>query len=146
MPSDPELMFQIYGVDAGRHRWSAPFFHAKLIRLYAEAPQMKKVWARIVSIKSTRVDLREKRHMRSSGEMHEEKTIDVATNAIRLAVPHQLVMHKVLDNVVNTLKAVEQLHHRFKTGTNEYILDKLPEGPKQIPRLMIRSSKHCFLR
>ncbi|KAB8296060.1 hypothetical protein EYC80_008867 [Monilinia laxa] len=144
MPSDPELMFQIYGVDAGRHRWSAPFFHAKLIRLYAEAPQMKKVWARIVSIKSTRVDLREKRHMRSSGEMHEEKTIDVATNAIRLAVPHQLVMHKVLDNVVNTLKAVEQLHHRFKTGTNEYILDKLPEGPKQIPRLMIRSKALLF--
>ncbi|RAL68442.1 hypothetical protein DID88_007171 [Monilinia fructigena] len=50
------------------------------------------------------VDLREKRQMRSSGEMHEEKTIDIATNAIRLAVPHQLVMHKVLDNVVNTSK------------------------------------------
>ncbi|KAI9649349.1 Protein SABRE [Ciborinia camelliae] len=144
MPSDPKLMLQIYGVDAGRHRWSAPFFHAKLVRLYAEAPQMKKVWARIVSIKSARVDLREKRHMRSSGEMHEEKTIDVTTNAIRLAVPHQLVLHKVVDNVVNTLKAVEQLHHRFQTGTNEYILDKGPEGPKHIPRLSIRSKALLF--
>ncbi|QSZ37132.1 hypothetical protein DSL72_009225 [Monilinia vaccinii-corymbosi] len=144
MPSDPKLMFQICGVDAGRHRWSAPFFHTKLVRLYAEAPQMKKVWARIVSIKSARVDLREKRQMRSSGEMHEEKTIDVSTNAIRLAIPHQLVLHKVVDNVVNTLKAVEQLHHRFRTGTNEYILDKRPEGPKNIPRLIIRSKALLF--
>lgn len=144
MPSDPKLMLQIYGVDAGRHRWSAPFCHATLVRLYAEAPQMKRVWARIVSIKSARVDLREKRHMRSSGEMHEEKTIDITTNAIRLAVPHQLVLHKVFDNCVNTLKAVEQLHHRIKTGTNEYILNKHPEGPKHIPRLSIRSKALLF--
>ncbi|KAF7865344.1 hypothetical protein EAF04_006321 [Stromatinia cepivora] len=144
MPSDPKLMLQIYGVDAGRHRWSAPFFHAKLVRLYAEAPQMRRVWARIVSIRSARVDLREKRHMRSSGEMHEEKTIDITTNAIRVAVPHQLIFHQVLDNVVNTLKAVEQLHHRIQTGTNEYILDKHPEGPKLIPRLSIRSKALLF--
>ena len=144
LPSDPKLMIQIYGADAGRHRWSAPFFHAKLIRLYAEAPQMKRVWARIASIKSARIDLREKRHMRSSGEMHEEKTIDITTSAIRLAVPHQLILHTVVDNVVNTLKAVEQLHHRIKTGTNEYILDKNPEGPKHIPRLSIRSKALLF--
>lgn len=144
MPSDPKLMIQIYGAEFGRHRWSAPFFHAKLVRLYAEAPLMKSVWARIVSIRSARVDLREKRYMRSSGEMHEEKTIDVTTDAIRLAVPHQLILHKVLDNVVNTLKAVEQLHHRFETGTNEYILGKGPEGPKHVPRLSIRNKALLF--
>ncbi|PQE33614.1 hypothetical protein CJF32_00008606 [Rutstroemia sp. NJR-2017a WRK4] len=144
MPSDPPLMLQLYGVDAGRHRWSAPFFHAKLIRLYAEAPKMRKVWARIISVKSARVDLRENRRMRSTGEMQEEKTIDVTTEAIRLAVPHQLVLHSVLDNVVNTLKAVEQLHHRFLTGTNEYILAKGPEGPKHIPKLSIRSKALLF--
>jgi len=30
MPADPPMMLQIYGMEAGRHRWSAPFVHAKL--------------------------------------------------------------------------------------------------------------------
>lgn len=144
MPTDPALMIQMYGVEAGRHRWSSPFLHAKLARLYAEAPRMKRVWARIVSIKGLRVDHRENRRKRSTGEMVDEKIIDVNTEAIRLAVPHQLVTHKVFDNFTNTLKSVQQLHHRFVTGTNEYILEKAPEGPKHIPRVSIRSKALLF--
>lgn len=144
MPADPALLLQIYGMETGRHRWSAPFFHAKLARLYAEAPKMKRVWARIVSIKTARVDLRENRRKMSTGGYENEKTIDVNTEAIRLAVPHQLVLHKVFDNIVNTLKATEQLHHRFKTGTNEYILEKQPEGPKQVPKISLRSRALLF--
>ncbi|KAH8672643.1 mitochondrial protein from FMP27-domain-containing protein, partial [Tricladium varicosporioides] len=144
MPSDPPLMLQVFGMEAGRHRWSPPFVHAKLARLYAEAPRMRHVWARMVSIKTLRVDLRESRRKRSTGEMHDEKVIDVSTEAIRLAVPHQLVLHKVFDNFVNTLKSVQQLHHRFATGTNEYILDKHPEGPKNVPKVSVRSKALLF--
>jgi hypothetical protein len=144
MPSDPPMMIQIYGMEAGRHRWSPPFLHARLARLYAEAPKMRRVWARIVSIKTLRIDLRENRRKRSTGEMHDERMIDVNTEAIRLAVPHQLVLHKVFDNFVNTLKSVQQLHHRFKTGTNEYILEKRPEGPKHMPKISVRSRALLF--
>lgn len=144
MPSDPMVMLQIYGLEAGRHRWSPPFLHAKLARLYAEAPKMRQVWARIVSIKALQVDLRENRRKRSTGEMVNEKLIDVNTEAIRLAVPHQLVLHKIVDNFINTLKSVQQLHHRFVTGTNEYILEKQPEGPKLIPKISLRSRALLF--
>ncbi|CAG8952668.1 hypothetical protein HYFRA_00008910 [Hymenoscyphus fraxineus] len=144
MPSDPPIMLQIYGMEAGRHRWSPPFLHAKLARLYAEAPKMPHVWARMVSIKALRVDLRENRRKRSTGEVLEERMIDVTTEAIRLAVPHQLVVHKISDNLVNTLKSVQQLHHRFATGTNEYILEKGPEGPKNVPKVSIRSKALLF--
>ena len=144
MPSDPPVMIQIYGLECGRHRWSPPFLHAKLGRLYAEAPKMKRVWARIVSIKTLRVDLRENKRKLSTGETVEEKMIDVNTEAIRLAVPHQLILHKISDNFINTLKSVEQLHHRFATGTNEYILDKHPEGPKRVPKVSIRSKALLF--
>ncbi|PSS12956.1 hypothetical protein M430DRAFT_106096 [Amorphotheca resinae ATCC 22711] len=144
MPSDPPMMLQIYGLEAGRHRWNAPFLHAKLTRLYAEAPKMERIWARMVSIKSARVDLRETRRKQPSGEMHDEKMIDVHTEAIRLAVPHQLILHKVFDNFINTLKSVQQLHHRFATGTNEYILEKHPEGPKHIPKISVRSKALLF--
>ncbi|KUJ22172.1 uncharacterized protein LY89DRAFT_395347 [Mollisia scopiformis] len=144
MPSDPRMMLQIYGLEAGRHRWAPPFFHAKLMRLYAAAPKMSHVWARIVSVKALRADMRQNRRKTSTGEMHEEKMIDLNSDAIRLAVPHQLVIHKVFDNCINTMKSVQQLHHRFVTGTNEYILEKHPEGPKRVPRVSIRSKALLF--
>ncbi|TVY21023.1 UPF0648 protein [Lachnellula arida] len=144
MPSDPPVMLQIYGMEAGRHRWSAPFVYAKLARLYAEAPKMPRVWARIVSIKTLRVDLLENRRKRGTGATYDENTINVTTEAIRLAVPHQLVLHGIFDNFVNTLKSVQQLHHRFSTGTNEYILEKRPEGPKHIPKVSVHSQALLF--
>ncbi|KAF2087278.1 hypothetical protein K490DRAFT_15988, partial [Saccharata proteae CBS 121410] len=143
MPSDPPLMIQMHGFEAGRHRWAAPFARAKLARLYAEAPGLKKVWTRMVSIKGLRIDLRESR--RKHGNSYaEEKSIDVYTDAIRLAVPHQLVVHKVFDNITNVIKVTEQLHHRFKTASNEYILDKQPEGPKKVPKITVRSQALLF--
>lgn len=144
MPADPPAMLQIYGLEAGKHRFSVPFLQAKLARLYAGAPRMKRVWARIISIKSVRIDLREMRRKYGTGETLDEKMIDVNTEAIRLAIPHQLILYKVTDNFINTVKAVEQLHHRFITGTNEYILEKRPEGPKNVPKISIRSKALLF--
>ena len=144
MPTDTPVMIQFYGLEGGRHRWSPPFLQAKLARVYAEAPKMKRVWARIVSVKTLRVDLRENRRKLSTGELIDEKMIDVNTEAIRLAVPHQLILYKIFDNFINTMKSVQQLHHRFATGTNEYILDKRPEAPKRVPKVSIRSSALLF--
>lgn len=143
MPSDPPMMLQIYRMEAGRHRWAMPFMKAEMVRLYVEAPQIISAWARITSIKNLRVDLRENRRKRG-GAVIQEKSIDVAMDFIRLAVPHQLVPHKIIDNFANALKATEQLHHRFKTGSDEYILKKRPEQPKQVPRISIRSKALLF--
>lgn len=144
LPANVPLMLQIYGIEAGRHRWSSPFLSAKLARLYTEAPKINNVWARIVSLKALRADLRETKRKFSNGETQEEKLIDIDTEAIRLGVPHQLVLHTIFDNIVNTVKASAQLHHRFKTGTNDYILVKHPEGPKRVPRISIRSRALLF--
>ncbi|KAK0653480.1 UPF0648 protein C3H5.09c [Lasiodiplodia hormozganensis] len=143
MPGDPPLMLQIQGFDAGRHRWASPFARAKMLRLYTEAPGLKRVWARMVSIKGLRVDLRSSRR-KIGATVTEEKSIDVATEAVRIAVPHQLVVHHIFDNITNTIKTVEQLHHRFKTQSNEYVLEKPPEGPKKVPRISIRSQALLF--
>ena len=144
MPADPPMMLQIYGVEAGRHRWAVPFMKSRLVRLFAEAPKVRSAWARVVSIKNSRVDLRESR--RKIGKTFvDERSIDLTADFIRLAVPHQLVIHKIFDNLVNVTKATEQLHHRFKTGTNEYILNKAPEKPKRVPRISIRSKAMIFV-
>ena len=144
MPADPPLMLQIYSMEAGRHRWSPPFFQSKLIRLYAEAPRMRRVWARALSIKNGRLDYRESRRKGPSGLIQEERMFDVTTEAIRLAVPHELVISKVSDNLINVFKAVQQLHHRFRTGTNEYILGKGPEGPRHTPKVSLRTRTLLF--
>ena len=143
MPADPPMMLQIYRMEAGRHRWANPFMRSHLVRLYAEAPQIPSAWARIVSIKTPRVELREKLKKRGNS-VSQEKSIDVVADFIRIGVPHQLVMHKIVDNFMNAMKATQQMHHRFITGTNEYILKKGPEEPKIVPRVSIRSKALLF--
>jgi hypothetical protein len=143
MPADPPLMLQIYGLETGRHRWANPFFRSRLVRLYAENPNIKRTWSRIVSVKSLRLDYRHSKR-RYGHTVTDEKSFDIATDAIRLAVPHQLVMHKIFDNVANVIKTVKQMNYHFKTGTNRYILDKEPEGPKRVPKISLRSRALLF--
>ncbi|PSR78451.1 mitochondrial protein from FMP27-domain-containing protein [Coniella lustricola] len=144
MPADPPLMLHVHGLEAGRHRWSSPFFHTRLIRLYSQPPRMHGVWAKILSIKHGRLDYRESRRKLPNGVYQEEKMFDIVTEAVRGAIPHEFVLSKVSDNVTNVIKSVQQLHHRFKTGTNEYILDKGPEGPKNVPKVSFRTKALLF--
>ncbi|KAF2865419.1 mitochondrial protein from FMP27-domain-containing protein [Massariosphaeria phaeospora] len=143
MPAEPPLMLHVYGLEAGRHRWTSPFLRSRLIRMYAGNPHVGQVWSRLVSVKSLRMDYRQSKR-RYGNTITEDKSFDIVSDAIRLAVPHQLVMHKVFDNVANVVKTVKQLHHRFKTGTNEYVLDKDPEGPRHVPKISFRSRAVLF--
>ncbi|KAI4290470.1 MAG: hypothetical protein L6R35_000253 [Caloplaca aegaea] len=143
MPSDPPLMLHIYATEAGRHRWSAPFMKSRLLRLYAGAAKMAATWARIVTVKGLRVDPREFRRKHGPA-LVDEKSIDIGTDFIRIGVPHELVLHKIFDNLANVVKATEQLHHRLRTGTNEYILKKHPQQAKKVPRVSVRSKALLF--
>ena len=143
LPSDPPMMLQLFGMEAGQHRWAVPFTKCRLLRAYVEAPRIRKTWARILSLKSFRIDLREIRR-RHGKTLIDEKCVDLSADFIRLGVPHQLILHSVFDNFANVLKATEQMHHRFRTGTNEYILKKRPQQPKEVPRISIRSKALLF--
>lgn len=143
MPSDPPLMLHVYGLEAGRHRWASPFLRSRLVRLYAETPNIKRIWSRLISMKSLRLDYRQTRR-RYGNIVNEDTSFDIEMDAIRLAVPHQLVVHKIFDNIANVTKTVKQLHHRFQTGSNDYMLDKDPEGPKHVPKIRLRSRAVLF--
>ncbi|EON64007.1 hypothetical protein W97_03237 [Coniosporium apollinis CBS 100218] len=143
MPSNPQLMVQAHGLEAGSHRWATPFARLHQARLYAEHPMVKQAWSRIVSVKALRLDMRRSRR-RYGTSFNEEESIDVVADAIRIAVPHQLVVHKIFDNITNTVKTVQQLHHRFRTDSDEYILQKRPVGPKRVPRISFRTHAVLF--
>lgn len=134
LPSDPKMMLQVYGVTAGSHRLSAPFLRAQLVRLHAEAPKLKGIWARIGSMNNVRLDLR-KIKMKQGANLVEERTIDLWADFIRLGVPHHMVMHRIFDNIINTTKALKQLHPRFTGGSTELVTERGPEKPKKVPRL-----------
>ncbi|KAI9885779.1 MAG: rRNA biogenesis protein rrp5 [Watsoniomyces obsoletus] len=138
LPADPQMMLQIYNLDVGNHRWTSRHFKASLVRLLARAPQIPGVWARMICIKNPRFDYKEVR--RKSGlKISYEKSIELSADAVRLAVPHQLIVYKIFDNIANATKATEQLLHRFRTGSNDYILEKKPQGPKRIPKISFRT-------
>ncbi|KAF2201026.1 hypothetical protein GQ43DRAFT_481072 [Delitschia confertaspora ATCC 74209] len=143
MPAEPPLMLHVYGLEAGRHRYTNPFWRSRLVRLYAENPHVKRTWSRIISMKSLRADYRQSRR-RYGNTVTDEKSFDIVADAIRIAVPHQLVVHKIFDNLANVAKTVKQLHHRFQTGSNEYVLNKGPEGPKHVPKVSLRSRAVLF--
>jgi len=143
LPHDPKMMLEIYHFEAGQERHSFPFVKARNFRLYIDSPTSKQSWARIISALHFRADLRESKH-KIGKSITTRKSFDVTMDALRLAVPHQMVFYNVTDNVTNTLKASQQLHHRFKTGTNEYILEKHAEGPKHMPRVSIRTKAMQF--
>ncbi|QDS76056.1 hypothetical protein FKW77_005587 [Venturia effusa] len=143
MPQEPNLMVQIFGIEAGRHRWSTPFARARMLRMYADSPTVKNTWARIVSVRGLKVDFRHSKRKVGNNYV-DDRSIDIGSEAIRIGVPHQFVAHKIFDNITNIVKTSEQLHHRFKTGTEEYILKKSPVGPKHVPKITFRSAAFLF--
>ncbi|KAF2838294.1 hypothetical protein M501DRAFT_1005161 [Patellaria atrata CBS 101060] len=143
MPSGPPVMVHIHGLEAGQHRWSAPFARAQLMRLYAETPRLKRFWSRLVTLKGPRLDFRQSRRKQGLSFV-EDNSMDLAADAIRIGVPHQLVVHTIIDNLVNTAKTIEQLHHRFRTETDVDILEKKSEGPKRVPKISVRTHALLF--
>ncbi|RMD44901.1 hypothetical protein DV735_g27, partial [Chaetothyriales sp. CBS 134920] len=143
LPADPPLMLQLYEISTGRHRWSPPFLRCALARLHVESPHLKQVWARLVTTSNVRLDLRQIRKKVAQGYI-EEKSIDITTDLVRLSNPNGLRMYLVFDNIANTFKACQQLHHRFKTRTNDYILHKGPKSPAKVPRVTLRTKALMF--
>ncbi|KAF3932880.1 hypothetical protein ABW19_dt0202976 [Dactylella cylindrospora] len=142
-PKDPKMMLDIYHFDAGRQRWGFPFLKSRNIRLYVTSPKLNDCWARVISAKHLRADMRQGRY-ESQKVFSKRNSLDLTMEAIRIAVPHQLVLYRVTDNVINAVKASQQLFHRFKSGTNEYILEKKAEEAKVIPRISIKAKALQF--
>lgn len=143
LPSDPYMMLQLHGIEVERSRWADPRAQIEVARLYATSPQLPGTWSRILSIKNPRLKFREDKHKTGNVSVP-RSSIEIGSDAIRIAVPHQLVVHKIFDNIANTMKTVKQLHHRFKTESDEYILSKEPEGAKLVPKLQLRTHVLLF--
>ena len=138
LPHDPAVMVQIFNLEGGYNRWTSPYMKCKTARLYAEAPKLKAVWVRLVSLKTLRLDMRLSRK-KIGKDFIEESSFDITSEYIRMAVPHQIVVYKIMDNFINTIKATEQLNYRAKTGNENCVLRKPPQQAKVMPKISLRS-------
>ena len=143
LPADPPMMLQVFNLEVGQHRWASPFFRNRLTRLYVRAPSTKSAWSRIVSITSPRLDLRDVKRRHGSTTVI-EKSVDLSMETIRIGVPHQLLVHSIFDNITNIIKTTKQLQYHFATGTMDDVLKKEPEGPKNVPRISLRTQLFIF--
>ena len=143
MPAEPALMLEVYSLNAGKHRWASPFGRARIVRLYTETPMVKKYWSRILSIKAVRINYRHARTQQGQSFV-KERSIDLAAEAMRMAVPYQLIVHKIFSNIIHVAKTTQQLHHRFMTDSSENILEKKPEKPKHVPKVSLRCNAFVF--
>ncbi|KAF3898624.1 hypothetical protein GY632_1707 [Trichophyton interdigitale] len=143
MPSDPRILLQVYGLVAGRHRWSPPFIRSHLIRLHVESPKAKGTWTRIISVGGIRIGLRESR-TKQAESLGTTKSYDISSDFIRVAVPPHMIMYRVFDNFVNTFKALELLNYRMKTKSSSPSMTKPPSGPKCVPKISLRSKSIVF--
>lgn len=143
LPSDPMMMLHMYDLELSRHRGLHPFGKAHIGRLYTESPTIRGAWNRVVSLKAPKLDMREHRRKQGVGFVH-ETSFDFVSDAIRIGLPSQLVVHKIFDNIVNCAKTTAQLHHRFKTDSDTYILGKHPECAKRVPRISMRTHVLLF--
>ncbi|EAW14496.1 FMP27 family protein [Aspergillus clavatus NRRL 1] len=143
LPADPPMMLQIYGLSAGYHRLTSPFAKARLVRLHAEAPKLKGIWVRIIGMTNVKANLR-KIKLKQGLNLVDEKSIDLWADFIRIGVPHHMIMHRVFDNWANTLKALKQLHHRYKNRSSDFISPREPEAPKKVPRISLKTKALLF--
>ena len=138
LPHDPAVMVQVFNFEGGYNRWTSPYMKCKTARLYAEAPKLKTVWVRLVSLKTLRLDMRLSRK-KIGKDFIEESSFDISSEYIRMAVPHQVIVYKIMDNFINTIKATEQLNYRAKTGNENCVLRKPPQQARAIPKISLRS-------
>lgn len=143
LPHDPQIMIQVYGLGGASQRLSTPYVKASLVRMHAEAPKLKGVWARIGSMNNVRLDFRSMKR-KQGNSLVDERSIDLCTDFIRIGVPHHMVMHRIFDNLINTSKAFKQLSHRFRNKCREFGSKREQEGVKKVPKISIRSKALLF--
>lgn len=141
LPSDPLLMLEIVRFDLEKLRWAHPIIKARFIRVFISSPTINHAWERLISFRHARVELKKAAH--KSGVNKETNSagffVNVVSEAIRIRIAHKLVLHHISDNIVNTFKTVEELHYRYKTRSNDYVLTQHADKPKKLPKLRIRA-------
>lgn len=116
------------------------------LRLYTIHPHITDAWTRLLSIRNLSVDIKEDLHnFGKPTAMDFNEQILVSTESVRLNLAHQLVVYKVLDNLVTSFKGIITLLRRSLLNNLTYIFPLAEKkAMPNIPKIRVKSKSICF--
>lgn len=97
------------------------------------SPTAPDKWDDVLRLRITRIAIAPSLH--NAGL--QDYTVSIASETARLRIPFRFVFAQIVDNMATLVKATKQLNHHLIKRQTGSVIEPLPEGPKQLPRIDI---------
>lgn len=142
LPEQVLAILEFNSVQFKMNRDSYTKLLASAVRLYTEHPNIANALTRVITIRKLDVDIKDLLHNLGKPSEHNfNEQILINSDAIRLNVAYQLVIYKLIDNLITGLKSIITLTKRAVLNQPKYIfpLSEKVEMPN-IPKIRIKSN------
>ena len=142
LPRDPPMLLRMSGLEAQWPGGAPKCFKTKLVRLCTKVPRVQGLWSRVILCRNLRMNLDRLATGPKDGPSN-PLSVEVVSTFCRFAVPHQVVVHQIIDNVTDVTKATMQLRARNQSARDR--VDKpRPRAPRLLPKVSFRSKVLLF--
>lgn len=146
LPMDVKVMLEISDFAMEKVPSGFPAVSSTAIRLYTTHPHVSDAWTRLVVFRGLAVDIKD--HPDNFGKTETTDTneqILMSTESVRINLAHQLIVYKVLDNLITSFKGAITLVKRALLAQPTYIFPlKEKKGVPNIPKIRIKSKNLLF--
>lgn len=141
-PENVLALLELNSVHFKISRGSYTSLLASTVRLYAEHPTIANSWTRVITIRNLGVNIKDS--LKNLGKPYEHdlnEQILITSDAIRVNFAYQLVIYKLIDNLITGFKSIITLTRRAMLNQPKYIFplsekEKMPN----IPKIRIKSN------
>lgn len=141
LPDETRLMIEGNGLKLSITRDQPMEIVARFIRAYTSHPSVKNAWTRLFSTQNLQVDFKDSlAHIGKPAPANTNEQILVSTDGLRLNLTHGLVVYRLTDNLIISLKIAATLLHRALHDDPEYV-KKIKEKKvmPNVPKIRIKS-------
>ncbi|KAK9369833.1 golgi-body localization protein domain-containing protein [Lipomyces kononenkoae] len=143
LPGSSSLMLETMGLDFTKRMTGVPVLRSQYIRLFVASTTVPNTWERFIVVRHFRLEHHgtEREHPSPSQEEYNplRDNLVVDADAISVGIPYGLVLYKVVEDLINSMKSLKQLHHQFRTDSDSYVIKPVAVKPKKPTRTRIRA-------
>lgn len=143
LPEDVMVMLETNGLSLEKTRESNGNVFARFIRLYTHHPVIPDSWTRFITIRELSVYLKDDiSNLKNPAKFDFNEQILVSADGIRFNIVHQLVVYKVLDNLITGFKGAITLMKRALLNKSDYVLElSEKKAIPNIPKIRLKANK-----
>lgn len=136
MPSDDQVMLELGSTTVCKLATQNPTIKTKAFRLYSQHPFKRTSWCILASMQNLNATYA----LDADSKTDDKIVLDV--KAMRINVPYQFKLYRIIDNGITLTKAIKTLIQQTKTVDWMVVLDtKKIEGVPKIPRTRIKTQQ-----